>query len=477
MPETEVRSVDPWTGEPVFAAPAAGAAETAATVGRAAAAAPAWAATPTEERAAALRRFADAVDAEADALAGLIVREVGKRRVDAEGEVAWTAASARWYAAHPPAPERAGGALVIPRPVGVVAAVTPWNVPLITPAWKWLPALVAGDVVVWKPSERATATALAALERLRAAGVPDDVVQVLPGGPATARALCGDARVDALHFTGGEAGGRALAAMVPRAALELSGLNPAVVLADADLDLAADCITACATALAGQKCTATRRVLVDREVAGPLRDKLGERFERLRVGDPGDPATDVGPLIGPEARAAAEARVAAARRAGARVEAAAAAPGHGAAFPPTLLSGLAAGDSLRTEELFAPVVALEPFATPAEAWAAADASSYGLSAALYGHDPATLAEGVTRLRAGVVAVNRRGDDVALEAPFGGRKRSGNGHPEGGRYVYGGLCDLQAVYGFGSGPEETPRAVRHSGRTNHSTTITDSTAPA
>jgi acyl-CoA reductase-like NAD-dependent aldehyde dehydrogenase len=358
----------------------------------------------------------------------------------------------------------------------VVAAVTPWNVPLITPAWKWLPALVAGNVVVWKPSERATATALAALELLRAAGVPDGVVEVLPGGPATARALCGDARVDALHFTGSEAGGRALAALAPRAALELSGINPAVVLADADLDRAADCITACATALAGQKCTATRRVLVDRAVAAPLRDRLRARFAALRVGDPRDPATDVGPLIGPEARAAAEARVAAARHAGAQVEAAAAAPGHRAAFPPTLLSGLAAGDPLRTDELFAPVLSLEPFAAPAEAWAAADASPYGLSAALYGRDPGALAEGVTRLRAGVVAVNRRGDDVELEAPFGGRKRSGNGHPEGGRYVYGSLCDLQAVYGLGSGPEETPRTPRDSGRTNHSETITSSIAP-
>ena len=249
------------------------------------------------------------------------------------------------------------------------------------------------------------------------------------------------------------------------------------MLADADLDLAADHIVACATALAGQKCTATRRVLVDRAVAGPLRDRLCARVEALRVGDPRDPATDVGPLIGAQARADAAARVAAARRAGARVEAAAAAPAHDAAFPPTLLSGLAAGDPLRTAELFAPVLSLEPFATPEEAWAAADASPYGLSAALYGRDPAVLAEGAARLRAGVVAVNRRGDDVELEAPFGGRKRSGNGHPEGGRYAYAGLTDLQAVYGLGSGPEETPAAVRASGRTNHSTTMTSSTAPA
>jgi acyl-CoA reductase-like NAD-dependent aldehyde dehydrogenase len=125
-----------------------------------------------------------------------------------------------------------------------VAAITPWNVPLVTPAWKWLPALVAGNAVLWKPSERATAIAVAARELLHAAGVPEEVLQVLPGAAPTARALAADERVGALHFTGSEAAGRALAELAAprfaRVALELSGVNPAIVLADADLELAAD---------------------------------------------------------------------------------------------------------------------------------------------------------------------------------------------------------------------------------------------
>ena len=445
-----VVSDDPFLLERVFAAPSADAEAVGAAVARAAEAQPGWAARPVSERAAALRAFADAVEADAARLADLLVREVGKRRADADAEVAWTARSARFYAEHPPAEERAGAARVIRRPIGVVAAITPWNVPLITPAWKWLPALVAGNAVVWKPSERSTAIALAARERLHAAGIPGAVIQVLPGDAATAQALAADERVGAIHFTGSEAAGRALARLAAerfaRVALELSGVNPAIVLADADLELAADCIVACGTALAGQKCTATRRVLVDATVADPLTARLAERIAGLRVGDPRDPRTDVGPLIGPDARARAEAELARALEAGATVLARADAPAGDALFAPVLLGGLAEGDPLRERELFAPVLSLDTFSTPAQAWAMANATPYGLSAAVYGRDPAQLAEAAAIVRSGVLAVNRRGDDVGLEAPFGGRGRSGNGQPEGGEYVYGALTDLQAVYG-------------------------------
>ncbi len=445
----EVVSQDPYTGERVFSAPVAGAAAVAAALGRAEAAQPGWAARPVAERAAVLDAFAAAVEADAGRLAELLVREVGKRRADADAEVAWTARSARFYARHPPAEERVGGARVVRRPIGVVAAITPWNVPLVTPAWKWLPALVAGNAVVWKPSERATGIAIAARELLHYSGVPADVLQVVPGGAETARKLAADERVGALHFTGSEAAGRALAALAAprfaRVALELSGVNPAIVLADADLELAADCIVACATALAGQKCTATRRVLVDATVSEELTAKLAERIAGLRVGDPRDPATDVGPLIAPAARAAAESEVVRACEAGAELLAQARPAAGDALFSPVLLGGLAPDDPLRERELFAPVISIEPFDTAPQAWGMANGAPYGLSAAVYGRDERLLAQAAERIRSGVLAVNRRGDDVELEAPFGGRARSGNGQPEGGTYVYAALTDLQAVY--------------------------------
>lgn len=184
--EHEVVSHDPFTGEEVFRTPVAGRHETAAAVTRAHAGADAWALTAVELRAQALRQFADRLETDAGRLAELIVHEVGKRRVDAEAEVAWTALSARWYAEHPPAQELAGGARVIPRPLGVIAAVTPWNVPLVTPAWKWLPALMAGNTVIWKPSELATGVAAAAHEHLMPRGFPptsSSCCQVTPRPP------------------------------------------------------------------------------------------------------------------------------------------------------------------------------------------------------------------------------------------------------------------------------------------------------
>jgi len=461
-PVSEVVSRDPFTGEEVFRAAACTEATVDALVAAAAAGAERWAATPVTERAAALSRFADLLEDEAPALAELILREVGKRRADAEAEVAWTVRSARWYAAHPPQEATVAGARVVPRPLGVIAAVTPWNVPLVTPAWKWLPALVAGNAVVWKPSERATGTAAAAHVLLLRAGVPDDVAVLLPGDAATARRLVADPRVAGVHFTGSDRAGLALAQLAAAraipCALEMSGHNAAVVFADADLELAADCIVACATALAGQKCTSTRRVLIAEPVLAPLTDRLAARIAALRVGDPREPDTDVGPLIAPAARDDAEDRLQAALDRGARLVARSGAPagdqpmlGSGAPagaalFAPALLAGLSTDDPLRTHELFAPVLTVEPFATPEEAWRLANASPFGLSAAVYGRDPALLGAAGERIEAGVIALNRRGDAVELEAPFGGRKRSGNGAPEGGEYVYGAVTALQAVYG-------------------------------
>jgi acyl-CoA reductase-like NAD-dependent aldehyde dehydrogenase len=449
--DAPVLSRDPYTGETVYSAAAAGPDEIADAVARSTLAQARWAETPVADRADVLRAFADRVAVNAEALVDLIVREVGKRRADAEGEVAWAVLSARWYADHPPAAERAGSAQVVRRPLGVIAAVTPWNVPLITPAWKWLPALVAGNSVVWKPSDRATATALAAHEQLAAAGVPEDVMLVVPGGAETALSLCGDDRVAAIHFTGSERAGRALAQvaasrLIP-VALEMARLNAAVVMADADLDHAADCIVACATALAGQKCTSTRRVFVDSSVRQELETRLDARISVLRLGDPRESATDVGPLIAPEAKAAAETMVAEAVARGARVAARAdPADAHPTLFGPVVLAELAPDDPLRSNELFAPVITLETFETLDEASALANESPYGLSAAFYGRDTAVLRRIGERVRAGVVAFNRRGDDVDLEAPFVGHKRSGNGHAEGGMYVYDSVTVLQAVYG-------------------------------
>jgi len=455
-----VISRNPATGATVFRCAGTSPAGVSAAVDAASRAGGPWAAVPISERAGVLRRFADLVDSSAGELAELVTAEVGKRRVEADGEVEWTALSARWYADHPPQAERVAGAVVHRRPLGVIAVVTPWNVPLVTPAWKWLPALVAGNTVVWKPSELATGVAARGVELLRAAGLPDEVLQLVPGDAEVATGLCRDERVAGVHFTGSTRAGRSLAALVAprfaRCALEMGGVNAALVFADADLPAAADAIVAAATSINGQKCTAVRTVLVAAAAAEVLLTEIAQRVAALTPGDPAEPRTTLGPLISEAACARAGEAVAAAVARGGRVVARSPAPAgafaaRGTFFPATVLTDLPADDALGTEEVFAPVLTVQRFGNAEEAWQLAARSGYGLGAAVYTADQGVVAEATRRLAVGVLTVNRRADAVDLEAPFGGRGLSGNGFPEGGSYVYSAVTDRQAVYGDAGGP--------------------------
>jgi alpha-ketoglutaric semialdehyde dehydrogenase len=449
-----IESRNPATGGVVFTAPATDPADVDTAVERAAAAQPTWRRRPLPDRQALLRRFAHLVESAAPRLSRLIVAEMGKLHRDAVAEVAWTAASARWYADHPPPVEHRDTAVVHRRPLGVVATITPWNVPLLTPAWKWLPALLAGNAVVWKPSELSSGTAVAASELLREAGLPKGVLELVLGGPEPARALCGNPRVAAVHFTGSTAAGRAigerLAGRFIPCALEMGGSNAAIVFPDADLEHAADCIIAAGTAINGQKCTATRRVLVHTAVADALQDALADRVRAITSGDPMRDDVELGPLVRPQAAERAGRAVDDAMARSGRVVARSTAPAdeplaREAFFPATLLTDLAPDDPLRSQELFAPVLSVETFRNADSAWQLANATPFGLSTSVHTTDPATAAAAADELCTGIVAVNRRGDAVDIAAPFGGRKDSGNGHPEGGEYVYSSLTALQARY--------------------------------
>ncbi|MGI8949028.1 MAG: aldehyde dehydrogenase family protein [Ornithinimicrobium sp.] len=450
----DVRSCNPVTGEVVYSTRAVTRGELDSALMTAVDAWPAWAATPVAQRAQILNAFADLVDEHRDRLATSITAEVGKRSSDSAAEVEWTALSARWYAEHPPEEEEFAGALICRVPLGVIAAVTPWNVPLVTPSWKWLPALMAGNAVVWKPSELATGIAVEAASLFEQAGLPPGLLQVLPGGADVARWLCADPRVAGVHFTGSTRAGRALNQLVAprfaRIALEMGGVNAAVVFADADLERAAEAIIASATALAGQKCTAVRRVLVHREVATVLTDELRRRMENLVVGAPGCDGTDVGSMVSGAARRSAEATLDAAVSRGASVLARAKRSQDATAeayFPPVLLGDLPLGDPLTTEEVFAPILLLEVF-DGQDVWSRANIGGYGLSGAVYTTDPTMVAQARQRLSVGVLAVNGRSDAVGLEQPFGGRGLSGNGRPEGGSYAYSAVTDTVVVYDHG-----------------------------
>jgi len=459
-PHVQVISRNPATGEVVHRGDAVSGDALSARVARVDAAQRTWADAPMSERVALLRCFADALADASDALRDAIVTEVGKLRGEAAGEVTGTVASARWYADHPPVSEHRGAATVIRRPLGVIGLISPWNVPLITPMWRLLPALLAGNGVVWKPSELATRVALLAVEQLRAAGVPEGLVEVTPGGPETGRRLCEHPLVRGVAFTGSTLAGRAIAASVAERfipySLEMGGSNPAVVFADADLELAADCVAATVGSLQGQKCTTTRRVLVQAEVADEFTSLLSERFARFVAGDPANARTTLGPLITPAAAASARGAVAHAVAGGARLLTSSPLNALDGVQPDgfmaaTLLTDLTDDDPLRRGELFAPVVSVATFERAEAAWRDANDTIYGLTAAVYTQDPGLQQEAIRRLEAGIVNVNRRSDDVGMEAPFGGLKASGHGPREGGTYAYDGVSHLQAVYGARTTP--------------------------
>jgi len=411
-----------------------------------------------EERSALLERFAARLDAAEDALVALLVREIGKPRADARAELRRAAAHVRSARAL----LRDGGAGPLPlgpgvsvrwRPVGAVALVTPWNNPVAIPAGKLAPALAFGNAVLWKPAVEAPRTAMRVLEVLFEAGCPPDRVGLVFGDAATARALVAHPAVDAVSVTGSVATGRSAAALCalhgkPLQA-ELGGNNAAVVLADCDLESEARGLALAAMSFAGQRCTATRRILVERAVLEPFTKALVAAVEALRVGDPGDDATEVGPLVSLEQRARVAAAVAAAVAEGGRVLCGGRAPpdlGAGAYFLPTLVAGLGARAALVQEETFGPVAVVLPADDLDDAIRLANDVPQGLVASLATRDACARARFADAVEAGIVKLAPGPLALAADAPFAGWKASGIGPPEHGVFDREFYARPQAVYG-------------------------------
>jgi acyl-CoA reductase-like NAD-dependent aldehyde dehydrogenase len=408
------------------------------------AAAPRYAALPAQARADALHRVAARVEARAGELTDLVVREVGKPVVEARGEVARTAAILRYHAqaaldpdgdTFPPADGRSL-LLARRRPRGVVGLITPWNFPIAIPAWKLAPALAYGNACVWKPSPFSPACAEALMECL-APELPEPAVQLVQGNGDAGAALVGHAGVNAVSFTGSVATGAAVARIaVERGAAvqcEMGGQNASIVLADADVEAAAATIAAAAMGYAGQKCTATSRVLCEAPVLGPMRDALAAAVSGLRIEDPADDACKVGPLISPQARDAAAAAVARGVEAGGRLLAGGdALDAAGNYLAPALVEVSDARAELAQEEVFAPVCAIMAAADADAAVALANGVRHGLVTAVFTRDLDRVLDLVNRLDTGLVRINQPTSGVDLHTPFGGEKASGLGPREQGK---------------------------------------------
>ncbi|MFK4224693.1 aldehyde dehydrogenase [Streptomyces sp. NPDC019890] len=401
-----------------------------------------WPRLPAAERGRVLQRFADLVEEHRTELALLISLEMGKPVTEAYGiELRAVINTLRYYAEladkHLDEAPQAGDdalALVTREPIGVVAAVVPWNFPLTLAAWKIAPALTTGCTVVLKPSEQTPLSALR-LGRLGAeAGLPDGVLNVVTGqGPATGRALGLHPGVDVVAFTGSTAVGRhylryAADSNLKRVWLELGGKSPNIVLPDApDLD------TAAATAAwgiffnAGEMCTAPSRLLVHSSVAEQVVDAVVERARTLRAGDPLDPATEMGPIATARQLDSVLGHIAGARQDGARLRTGGSAlPDHGGLHVrPTVFDQVTPHMRVARQEVFGPVLSVLTFDTVEQAVALANDSEYGLAAGLWTADLSTAHRVARRLRAGTVWINCY-EEGGPGVPFGGYKQSGNG---------------------------------------------------
>jgi aldehyde dehydrogenase (NAD+) len=402
---------------------------------------PAWAGQTPVARGRVLSKASHLLESRKVALAELLTREEGKTLAEAAGEVQRAVDIFRFYGGlsytlgGQTLPHDLPGNLLYTRrePLGVVALITPWNFPVAIPAWKLAPALVAGNTVVLKPATPAPALALELARALAEAGLPAGVLNVVVGaGREVGHELANHPAVAALSFTGSHAVGRQihelLARRMARSQMEMGGKNPTLVLADADLDLAVNLVARAAFGLTGQACTATSRVIVERPVAAAFTEKLVARARALKVGPGLAPGVEMGPAVN-EAQLQTDLEyVAIARDEGAQLlcggrrltdgEYA-----HGWFLAPTVFGGVTPTMRLAREEVFGPVLAVIEVGDFDEALAVANGVDVGLSASIVTRDLKRAMLFAERIEAGVVKINQISTGLALQAPFGGVKKS------------------------------------------------------
>ena len=428
-----LRVIEPATEQVLAEVPQAGIDETDQAVARAKAAYPAWRAVTPRDRANLMRRIAAGVEQNAEKLARLEARNVGKPIADARGAVGMVVDVINYFTG---APERlfgktipvAGGVdMTFREPLGVVALIVPWNFPLAISSWKVGPALAAGNTVILKPAALTPLTAIE-LERIALeAGLPEGVLNVVVGaGRTVGERLVEHRDVAKVAFTGstevGKRIGQLAAASIKRVTLELGGKSANIVFADADLEKAAASAPLAVFSNAGQDCCARSRILVERSAVDRFMRALEVAIKALKVGDPLDEATEMGPLISADQREKVSSYVGD----GAPVAIRGNAPtGPGYWFPPTVLSPMSNTDRAAREEIFGPVVAVIPFEDEADAIRIANDTIYGLSGSIWTSSAGRALRVARALETGTISINSN-SSVRVTTPFGGFKQSGIG---------------------------------------------------
>src|SRR5688572_5462042 len=436
---------NPATGERLGTVPQFGVAETRRAIDAAAAAFPAWAARTAKDRATLLRRWHDLMLANVDDLAILMTAEQGKPLAESRGEIAYAASFLEWFAEEgkriygDTVPQHAADKriLVLKEPIGVVAAITPWNFPSAMITRKAGPALAAGCPVVLKPATATPFSALALAELGERAGIPPGVFNVLTGdSKAIGGELCANPAVRKLSFTGSTEIGRVLmrqsADTVKKLSLELGGNAPFIVFEDADIDAAVEGAIASKYRNAGQTCVCANRIYVQDSVYDAFAAKLAEKVKGFKVGAGTEPGVVIGPLIDADGLAKVEEHVADATAKGAKVLLGGKRHERGGLFfQPTILTGVTQAMRVSREETFGPVAPLYRFKTDDEAIAMANDTEFGLAGYFYARDIGRVFRAAEQMEVGMVSVNSGILSTEI-APFGGVKQSGLGR-EGSKY--------------------------------------------
>lgn len=447
---------NPATGEALCAVPMLDAEGAAGRIDLASKAWQAWKVWSASARAALLHRFADLINANQEDLAHIMTAEQGKVLAEARGEVAHGARYVRWYAEEArrvygevlPREQAGRRFFVVREPIGVCAAITPWNFPCSTVLRKIAPALAAGCTVLVKPASQTPLSALVLAVLAREAGLPHGVLQVLPGPSAELGPLLSShPQIRCLSFTGSTAVGkelmRACATTVKRLSLELGGHAPFIVFDDADLDAAVQGVLACKFRNSGQTCVCANRLLVQEKVLADFMGRLMQAVQQLQVGNGFAPGMDLGPLIDETAICKVEDHITDALARGAELVCGGVRlAGEGHFFAPTVLTRATADMLVAREETFGPVLPVFSFQNEAQAIHMANSTAYGLAAYFYSRDVNRIQRVAEALAFGMVGINT-GRMSSEAAPFGGIKESGFGR-EGSRHGMDEYLEIKSI---------------------------------
>ncbi|WP_376793628.1 aldehyde dehydrogenase family protein [Thermogemmatispora sp.] len=421
----------------------------------------AWRATPAPLRGEILRKAADLLEQRAESVGRDLTREEGKTLAEAVGETRRAVSILRYYAGQAlepdgetyPSSSRLTFLYARREPVGVVSVITPWNFPIAIPAWKIAPALAYGNTVVWKPAELVPLTAVHFAQALLDAGLPPGVLNLVLGkGSEVGDVLVTHPEIDAITFTGSNAVGRALQHKAiehgKKVQLEMGGKNPAVVLADANLDVAVEQVARGAFLSAGQKCTATSRVIVERAILPEFQERLVALAQSWKLGDPLEPDTRVGPLVSEDQLQKVSSYLQLARHEGGRFLAGGETTtigGEGYYVRPSIVTDLGQDSRVAQEEIFGPVAALLPASSFEEAVALANATPFGLSASLFTNNLSLALRFASEIQAGIVKINQESAGLEFQVPFGGMKDSSSGSREQGKAAREFFTQWKTVY--------------------------------